>query len=60
MCPPGRVDDAIKLKKTLFEIPGFSTSCNWSVVPIRSIENNQVLVPYENEDFDRLKREINL
>ena len=60
MCPPGRVDDAIKLKKLLFEIPSFSTSINWSVVPIRSIENNQVLVNYENEDFERLKKEINL
>lgn len=60
MCPPGRVDDSITLKRRLFAIPGFSNNIMWSVVPIRSIENNQVLVGYEEQEFDRLKREINL
>lgn len=60
MCPPGRVDDSIKLKKSLFSIDGFSNMINWSVVPIRSISNNQVLVSYEEAEFERLKKEINL
>lgn len=60
MCPPGRVDDAVSLKRRLFQIPNFAECINWSVVPIRSIENNQVLVSYENNEFERLKREINL
>lgn len=60
MCPPGRVDDSIKLKKSLFAIPGFANQINWSVVPIRSIDNNQVLVGYEEAEFERLKKEINL
>jgi organic radical activating enzyme len=60
MCPPGRVDDAIALKRRLFQIPKFNELINWSVVPIRSLENNQVLVTYENTEFERLKREINL
>jgi uncharacterized radical SAM superfamily Fe-S cluster-containing enzyme len=60
MCPPGRVNDAIELKRRLFTLPYFAQLINWSVVPIRSIENNQVLVNYENDEFERLKREINL
>lgn len=60
MCPPGRVNDAIELKRTLFEIAGFVEMINWSVVPIRSIENNQVMVEYENNEFERLKKEINI
>lgn len=60
MCPPGRVDDSIKLKKMLFLIDGFSSLVNWSVVPIRSLEDNQHLVEYEDSEFERLKKEINL
>jgi pyruvate-formate lyase-activating enzyme len=60
MCPPGRVDDVIRLKRRLFTIQGFAEHINWSVVPIRSIENNQLLVSYEEAEFERLKREINL
>jgi organic radical activating enzyme len=60
MCPPGRVDDAIKLKRDLFQIAGFKGLINWSIVPIRSIEDNQHLVTYQDEEFERLKREINL
>ena len=60
MCPPGRVDDSIDLKRQLFKIPGFNESIKWSVVPIRSIDNNEVLVNYEGDEFERLKTEINL
>lgn len=60
MCPPGRVDDAIKLKTKLFQIPQFDQLINWSVVPIRSIADNQFLVEYEESEFERLKKEINI
>ena len=60
MCPPGRVKDAIELKRTLFKIPDFQKLIAWSVVPIRSIDNNEVLVNYETAEFEKLKTEINL
>jgi uncharacterized radical SAM superfamily Fe-S cluster-containing enzyme len=60
MCPPGRVDDAIALKRSLFDIPNFEKQILWSVVPIRSLEDNQHLVKYEEIEFERLKKEINL
>jgi organic radical activating enzyme len=60
MCPPGRVDDSVNLKRRLFEIPGFKETINWSIVPIRSIERNDVLVDYQDKEFERLKQEIDL
>jgi MoaA/NifB/PqqE/SkfB family radical SAM enzyme len=60
MCPPGQVDTAIDLKKRLFALDGFERMVNWSIVPIRSIERNDVLVTYEDKEFERLKEAINL